>query len=141
KFGFNFLRIHIKVDDPLLLYYADKMGMLLMADFPNFGEGGDTALGRRRFETMMRETIRRDFNHPSIFAWCMFNETWGFGGQARFVDLIHPLNPKDRSPAMSAEGPESEVPKPSKPRVSNIASHAWVQSMWELAKKLDETRL
>src|SRR5206468_6639680 len=96
KFGFNFLRIHIKVDDPLLLYYADKMGMLLMADFPNFGEGGDTPLGRRRFETMMRESIRRDFNHPSIFAWCMFNETWGFGGQAQFVDLIHPTNPKHR---------------------------------------------
>src|SRR5438477_1437485 len=99
KFGFNFLRIHIKVDDPLLLYYADKMGMLLMADFPNFGEGGDTPLGRQRFETMMRETIRRDFNHPAIFAWCMFNETRGFGGQARFVHFIHPLSPKHRPPA------------------------------------------
>src|SRR5437867_1500143 len=141
KFGFNFLRIHIKVDDPLLLYYADRMGMLLMADFPNFGEGGDTALGRRRFETMMRETIRRDFNHPAIFAWCMFNETWGFGGQARFVDLIHPLSPKDRPPAaVSAEGGgTAEAPK--KIKLSNIASHGWVQSMWELAKKLDTTRL
>ena len=36
-----------------------------MADFPNFGEGGDTPLGRQRFETMMREAIERDFNHPS----------------------------------------------------------------------------
>ena len=76
KFGFNFLRIHIKIDDPLLYYWADKLGMLLMADFPNFGEGGDTMLGRQRFETMMREGIERDFNHPSIFAWCLFNETW-----------------------------------------------------------------
>ena len=50
KFGFNFLRVHIKVDDPLLLYWADRLGIFLMADFPNFGEGGDTALGRRRFE-------------------------------------------------------------------------------------------
>src|SRR6266850_2404294 len=81
KFGFNFLRVHIKVDDPLLLYWADKLGILLMADFPNFGEGGDTPLGRSRFETMMRKTIERDFNHTSIFAWCLFNETWGFGGQ------------------------------------------------------------
>src|ERR1043166_1932528 len=40
--GFNFLRIHIKIDDPLLLYWADRLGMLIMADFPNFGEGGDT---------------------------------------------------------------------------------------------------
>src|SRR5256886_2127866 len=52
--GFNFLRIHIKIDDPLLLYWADRLGMLIMADFPNFGEGGDTELGRRRFERMMR---------------------------------------------------------------------------------------
>ena len=145
KFGFNFLRIHIKVDDPLLLYYADTMGILLMADFPNFGEGGDTPLGRGRFELMMREAIRRDFNHPSIFAWCMFNETWGFGGQAQFVELIHPLSPKDRPPptAVSAEGggtSEAGAPK-AQTRMANIASHPWVQSMWELAKKLDPTRL
>src|SRR5580765_7830065 len=88
KFGFNFLRVHIKVDDPLLLYWADRLGMLLMADFPNFGEGGDTPLGRKRFETMMREGIERDFNHPSIFAWCLFNETWGFGGQDTFAEIL-----------------------------------------------------
>src|SRR5258708_3785877 len=64
KVGFNFLRIHIKIDDPLLLYYADSMGLLIMADFPNFGEGGDTALGRKRFEEMMGLAIQRDFNHP-----------------------------------------------------------------------------
>ena len=92
-FGFNFLRIHIKIDDPLLLYYADTLGILLMADFPNFGEGGDTPLGRQRFESMLRKAIERDFNHPSIFAWCIFNETWGFGGQLEFVKLIHPAPP------------------------------------------------
>ncbi len=83
--GFNLLRVHIKIDDPVLLHYADKMGMMLMCDFPNFGEGGDTPLGRERFETMMRAGIKRDFNHPSIVAWCLFNETWGFGGQLELV--------------------------------------------------------
>src|ERR1043166_5975171 len=85
KFGFNFLRVHIKIDDPLLLYFADSLGLLLMCDFPNFGEGGNTPLGRRRFEEMMRAAIRRDFNHPSIIAWCVFNETWGFGGQVELI--------------------------------------------------------
>ena len=158
KVGFNFLRIHIKIDDPLLLHYADKMGMLLMADFPNFGEGGDTAVGRQRFETMMREAIERDFNHPSIFAWCMFNETWGFGGQVEFADLITSLDPKNRQrgqnrstvpSAISARGNCGEtgtatltVPdKPSRAKLANLSSHSWVQSMWELAKKLDPTRL
>jgi len=37
--GFNFLRIHIKIDDPLLLYWADRLGMLIMADFSKFRRG------------------------------------------------------------------------------------------------------
>ena len=90
KRGFDFLRIHIKLDDPLLLYYADTLGILLMQDFPNFGEGGDTPLGRKRFEEMMRLGIQRDFNHPSIIAWCLFNETWGFGGQTELMKWIRP---------------------------------------------------
>src|SRR6185503_18274187 len=103
KFGFNFLRVHIKVDDPLLYYWADKLGMLLMADMPNFGEGGDTALGRQRWEVMMREAIQRDFNHPSIFAWCIFNETWGFGGQVELIKHFDqsPKEQKDESQDVS----------------------------------------
>src|SRR5205085_4805682 len=107
KVGFNFMRVHIKIDDPLLLYYADTMGMLLMCDFPNFGEGGDTELGRKRYEEVMRGAIRRDFNHPSIFAWCCFNETWGFGGQVEFVKLFS-TNPEDKKTAKAA-GVSAEV--------------------------------
>jgi hypothetical protein len=176
--GFNFLRIHIKIDDPLLLYWADRLGMLIMADFPNFGEGGDTPVGRRRFESMMRAAIDRDFNHPSIFAWCMFNETWGFGGQSELVNLIHPINPKERGrsripgavsasrnggngiPVLAGAGVSAVsagvgaaisagvsasatavVAREPKAKLANLSSHAWVQSMWELAKKLDPTRL
>jgi beta-galactosidase/beta-glucuronidase len=88
--GFDFLRIHLKIDDPMLLYYADTLGMLLMQDFPNFGEGGDTPTGRRRFQEMMVEAMRRDYNHPSIISWCIFNETWGFGGQNELMKVITP---------------------------------------------------
>lgn len=149
KFGFNFLRIHIKIDDPLLLYWADKMGMLLMADFPNFGEGGDTALGRRRFEEMMRNAIKRDFNHPSIFAWCLFNETWGFGGQCGFIEKILELSAKkDRdlmemqAEAVQAGAPVQKSRLPARAVDPDVAPpQEWVQSMWELAKQLDPTRL
>lgn len=130
--GFDLLRIHIKVDDPLVLYYADTLGILLMADFPNFGEGGDTEVGRGRYETMMRRTIARDFNHPSIVAWCLFNETWGFGGQSEFVKLINPSPPNGNGTVASAI-----VGK----KLSNEHAYAWVQSMWQLAKELDPTRL
>lgn len=130
--GFDLLRIHIKIDDPLLLYYADTIGMLLMCDFPNFGEGGDTEIGRRRYETTMRRGIERDFNHPSIVGWCLFNETWGFGGQAEFVKLINPS-----PPASVAEGPVTADGT----KLSGENAYQWVQTMWKLAKSLDPTRL
>lgn len=126
--GFDFLRIHIKLDDPLVLYYADTEGILLMQDFPNFGEGGDTPLGRRRFEEMMRAGFRRDFNHPSIIAWCIFNETWGFGGQTELMKLIG-QKPADRSLARAIE------------KIANTPSFQWVHEMWKVAKSLDSTRL
>jgi hypothetical protein len=130
--GFDLLRVHIKVDDPLLLYYADTLGILLMCDFPNFGEGGDTAVGRRRYEETMRGAIRRDFNHPSIVAWCLFNETWGFGGQSEFVKLINPKPP--------SSGVENAV-RTEDAKLANEASYQWVGAMWHLAKRLDPTRL
>jgi hypothetical protein len=140
RVGFNFLRVHIKVDDPLLLYYADKMGMLLMCDFPNFGEGGDTPLGRERFEYTMRKAIERDFNHPSIVAWCLFNETWGFGGQVELVKLFPGEKQNDAEAKMVVvESSESEVIQ--KAKLDNHGSHAWVQHIWEEAKVLDNTRL
>jgi hypothetical protein len=32
---------------------------------------------RRDVEHALREMIKRDYNHPSIFSWVPFNETWG----------------------------------------------------------------
>jgi hypothetical protein len=129
--GFDMLRVHIKIDDPLLLYYADTLGILLMADFPNFGEGGDTPRGRQRFEAMMRAAIARDFNHPSIIAWCLFNETWGFGGQSEFVKLINPAPPTQGATEARAVGV----------KFANRDAYYWVEAMWNLAKSLDPTRL
>ncbi len=78
EFGFNFLRLHIKVDEPRLYYWADKLGLLFMCDIPNFGAYTETA--KARFEETLRGNIARDYNHPSIISWCNFNETWGLGG-------------------------------------------------------------
>jgi len=64
----------------------------------------------------MREIIARDGGHPSIIAWCLFNETWGLGGEAfraemgrqewveRMVRLARTLDPtrpiEDNSPCL-----------------------------------------
>ncbi len=76
KIGLNGNRIHIKVEVPRKLYWADKLGLLIMADVPNFwGEPDDAA--RAEWEYAMHKMIERDYNHPSIFSWVLFNETWG----------------------------------------------------------------
>ena len=58
----------------------------------------------------MRETIKRDFNHPSIISWCIFNETWGFGGQEEFVKLIHPGRPQTASDLSEIATAAAETP-------------------------------
>ncbi len=74
--GLNGLRIHIKAEIPRKLYWADKLGLLIMEDVPNFwGEPDSTA--KANWEQVAREEISRDYNHPSIFSWVLFNETWG----------------------------------------------------------------
>ena len=76
RFGLNGNRIHIKVEVPRKLYWADKLGLLIMADTPNFW-GEPIPEARKDWEHCLRGQVERDYNHPSIFTWVNFNETWG----------------------------------------------------------------
>ena len=76
QIGLNGLREHIKIETPRKLYWADKLGVLIMADVPNWwGPPTDSAF--REHDYAMREMIERDYNHPAVFSWILFNETWG----------------------------------------------------------------
>lgn len=75
--GFNMLRIHIKADEPRKLYWADRLGIMVQADIPCFFQPSERA--RQLFEKTLRDQIERDFNHPSIVIWTVFNEEWGIG--------------------------------------------------------------
>ena len=75
--GLNGIRIHIKPEEPRRLYWADRLGLLVMEDMPNTWQQNPRA--RAAWEQTMHETILRDRNHPSIFSWVAFNETWGLG--------------------------------------------------------------
>ena len=82
KIGLNGMRIHVKVGIPRKLYWADRLGMLIMADVPNsWGEPTDEM--QREAETALRGMLRRDFNHPCVFSWVLFNETWGLITQGK----------------------------------------------------------
>ena len=73
--GLNMLRCHIKINDPRYYYWADKLGLLMMYDLPS--PDLDTPAMRRMYEAALPRAMARDFNSPSIFAWVLFNETWG----------------------------------------------------------------
>ena len=79
--GFNLLRVHIKLEDPRYLYWADRLGVMLQCDLPNCGYGGYSELACRRHRAQLLGAIARDYNHPAIISWCLFNETWGLGGE------------------------------------------------------------
>jgi hypothetical protein len=110
RIGLNGIRTHIKVDVPRKLYWADKLGLLVMSDVPNSWGEPDADM-RRETEYTLHEMLKRDFNHPSIFSWITFNETWG---------LFTRIDKK------SVYTPETQK---------------WVASVYRLAKSLDPTRL
>ena len=110
RIGLNADRIHIKAEVPRKLYWADRLGLLIMADVPNCW-GEITPRSKRESERAMRGMIERDYNHPSVFSWVLFNETWGL------------LTKRD--------GEKTYLPE----------TQEWVVSMYHLAKQLDPTRL
>lgn len=80
RIGLNGNRIHIKVEVPRKLYWADRLGLLIMADVPNSWGDPDDAMFRES-EFTLRGMIKRDYNHPSIFSWVLFNETWSLASK------------------------------------------------------------
>src|SRR6476646_456312 len=110
RIGLTGLREHIKIEAPRKLYWADRLGVLIMADVPNWWGPPDSAAFREH-EVALRGMIDRDYNHPAVFSWVMFNETWGLTTKAG-----------DR---------ENYLPE---------AQHK-VASVYRLAKSLDATRL
>ncbi len=73
--GLNLLRCHIKVNDPRYYYWCDRLGVLMMYDLPSCDLYTPTA--RANWEATFRAALARDYSHPCIFAWVLFNETWG----------------------------------------------------------------
>lgn len=108
--GLNGIRTHIKVEVPRKLYWADKLGLLVMSDLPN-SWGEPERKMKAESEYTLKEMIKRDFNHPSIFSWIVFNETWGLKHDDEYGGRYLPSTQK------------------------------WVASMYYLTKSLDSTRL
>ncbi len=107
--GFNLLRCHIKINEPRYYYWADKLGMLIHYDMPS--PDLDSPRMRRICEETVPAMIRRDFNHPSIMLWILFNETWGLAnqqtpeGQAWLRRLVRRTRALDRTRLVEDNSP------------------------------------
>ncbi len=108
--GLNGIRTHVKVEVPRKLYWADRLGLLVMEDLPN-SWGEPEELMQKESAYTLREMIKRDYNHPSIFSWVIINETWGM------------------------------LTRTSEGRKYLPDTQRWLESMYHLAKSLDPTRL
>lgn len=81
--GFNGARLHQKVFEPRFLYHCDRMGYLVWDEYPNWGFQCDHPSAAPIFLKEWLEVLARDINHPSIVAWCPFNETEGYSEDMR----------------------------------------------------------
>ncbi len=73
--GFNGIRMHQKIEDPLFYYHADRMGLLVWGELPSAYMYNDQMVQSSINE--MGNFLDRDFNHPSIITWVPVNESWG----------------------------------------------------------------
>lgn len=73
--GFNAARLHEKAEDPRLLYWADRLGLLIWGEIGSAFEFSPRAIERTVGEWM--DLIARDGSHPSIVTWVPVNESWG----------------------------------------------------------------
>lgn len=73
--GYNGARKHQKFEDPIYLYWADKLGLLVWSELPSAYWLRDSE--KRSLMRDLSEAIRRDYNHPSIIVWTPLNESWG----------------------------------------------------------------
>ncbi len=73
--GLNCLRIHIKMEDPRYYDVADRLGLLIWTEIPNWELLTDASSERARLT--FQGMLERDGHHPSIIAWILINENWG----------------------------------------------------------------
>jgi beta-galactosidase/beta-glucuronidase len=90
--AFNGVRKHQKIEDPLYLYWADTLGLVVWEEMPSAYRFTQESVERLTSEWM--EVINRDSNHPCIISWVPFNESWGvpdLAGKAAHRSAVHAL--------------------------------------------------
>lgn len=86
EMGLNCLRYHIKVPHPWYLKWADRLGVLIWYDLPNWSKS--TSSAKARGKKLLEEMVDYDYNHPSVIIRTIINENWG-------LDLVNSKEDRD----------------------------------------------
>lgn len=95
ELGFNGARLHQKVFEPVYLEIADRCGFMVWGEYPSWGIDYTDITYLGTFLSEWKETLDRDFNHPSVVTWCPLNEVWtnttkgNSQPDLRFVDGVY----------------------------------------------------
>lgn len=108
EMGLNCLRIHIKVADPRYYAAADRLGLLVWTELPNWINLTPTT--RQRARSTLEGMVARDWNHPSIVIRTLINESWGLDltdpeQRAWLVENFHFLKRLDPSRLVVGNSP------------------------------------
>jgi len=77
ELGFNMIRKHIKPAHPRFLELADRLGILVWEEPAN--PDVYTPVTREAVRAQFHGMVERDYNHPSVVIWSLYNEEWGIG--------------------------------------------------------------
>jgi beta-galactosidase len=77
EIGANAIRLAHYQHDQYFYNLCDAGGMVVWAEFGFVNEPPETSAARENAKEQLRELIRQNYNHPSIFFWSIGNETSG----------------------------------------------------------------
>jgi len=98
EMGANFVRLGHYPQDPEVYRAADRLGLVIWDELPWCRGGLGDAAWKQKSESMLREMISQNYNHPSIFFWSLGNEIYwmpdyeGGGDEAAINDYLRHLD-------------------------------------------------
>ena len=91
--GMNVIRKHIKIEPRAFYAHCDKVGMMVMQDFPSAwcddlqGAVPETTRRYGFHRREAKEIIDHLGNHPSVVCWIAYNEGWGQPNAEMSLDM------------------------------------------------------
>ncbi len=98
EIGANFVRLAHYPQDPAVYQAADELGLILWDELPWCRGGLGDETWKENTESMLREMIKQNRNHASVFFWSLGNEIYwepdfeGGGDEAALNGYLQHLN-------------------------------------------------